>query len=623
MDKNGSDNTGHGHGTADAGRLRLASIDHEEYDALADLFLGDGGFAPEPIVETRDETAQELVSSGFSGAEADTEAAGEILSVDTPVVDTPAVDELAVDEAEIDEMVVDEESSLDECDDLPTHISHTPVLQLTRHEDDAQLGGDFSRSDHEESFDVQGAGLHVLETLAATDARASELLVELMGESGLGEVFSNTLEDDSAGKIEFVAMPDPIVEVVVLGHLPVRATLWARQYACNQAKELCETVALVRAASGSTSVDLISNSGELGESVSLRSYERLEEALAAVSTLADRVIMRVDESSEGELLDRAEVEEITVLTGADEAAVVASYRLIKTLDATLGELYVEGEGPTLRVAVMGAAREAAMDACTKLENAVETFIQRPIEILVGSGRIDATGTTNLYRDSSAHRAMDILDGLVRAARVEGAEAPGSLELVDERAEALVEVEFPAGGVRVPDRGDADLNQDDGVVDQGLEDTEAACPVEGPAASSVSAPVVDNDDAPTLRDGLSAMISGLKPIEARCPKAPGVDLAVDDRGRLHLIVCDADTQDAMNRLLAAQTWARNNLGLLIRAEAGISVPDHDRDVDTDATMHLISMEPRNVREIYDTQVRIYSLARVKVAGVIAQVATPIN
>ena len=587
MDENGSDNTGLGQvgqdGGRESGHLRLASIDHEEYDALADLFLGDGGFAPEPIYADTIEAVDDSEPEDLGEPEPEPTAT----------------------ETEIEE----------DLEDRPTHATHTPVLQLTRHEDDAELGsrlGSGQRADDSEVFDDQVAGLHVLETLAATDARASELLAELMGESGLREDFSRTIEDESADEIEFIPMPDPVIEVVVLGHLPVRATLWARQYACNQSKELCETVALVRAASGSTSVDLITDGGTHGQSVSVRSYDRLDEALIAVSRLADRVIMRVDEASEAELLDRPEIEEITVLTGADEAAVVASYRLIKTLDATLGEQYVEGEGPTLRVAVMGAGREMAMDACTKLGNAVETFIQRPIEIVVGSGRIDATGTTSLYRDSSAHRALEILDGLVQAARVghEDVEESGNesvdLQLADAElaaaTEAVVEakpseqaepmrVEFSSSGVEMPEPRKARRQSD--------------------------------DDAPSLRDGLCAMIPGLKPIEARCPKAPGVDLAVDSDGRLHLIVCDADTRDAMNRLLAAQTWARNNLGLLLRAETGISVPAHDRDVDTDATMHLISIEPRSVREIYDTQVRIYSLARVKVAGVIAQVATPIN
>ncbi len=553
MDENGTDNT----------KLELASIDHAEYDALADLFLGDGEFAPEPT---------------YSDEESSTPQA-DIDSPDDPMGESH--------------------------DQLPDHTTHTPVLQLARHEDDAELGAlvpdqdihheHFSDHTEHEPFEVSGAGLHVLETLAATDAQASALLAELMGASAGIDDASDKLGDAPIGsdEIEFIAMPEPTVEVVVLGHLPVRATLWARQYACSRAKEMCETVALVRAASGSTSVDLITG----GESVSVRSFTDLDDALGAVSKLADRVIMRVDEASEPELLERAEIEEITVLTGADEAAVVASYRLIKTLDATLGERYIEDEGPALRVAVMGAGSELAMDACTKLRNAAETFLERAIEVVIGSGRIDATGTTNLYRDSISHPASHILDALVTAAGE--SKALSRVEQVEHAPARRTDsvVEFPAEGVAMPE----------------------------PKAvhEKVVADKPSQDDAPTMRDGLCVLIPGLSPIEARCPKAPGVELSLDSKGRLHLVVCDADSHDSMNQLLAAQAWARNNLGLLIRAESGMSVPSADRDVNTDAMMHLISIEPRSVREIYDTPVRIYSLARVKVGKVIAQVATPIN
>ncbi len=510
---------------APAGHLQLASIDHEEYDALADLFLGEGELAPEPM-------------GGAAGGSMDGLADG---PMDGPM---------------------GSESE-------PTHATHTPVLHLTRHEDDAAIGH---------------SGADALERLEITDGHASDLLAEILGGGDDGEDF------EAVEVVEVVSMPRPTVEVVVLGHLPVRATLWARQYACNQAKALCEMVALVRAASGSTSVDLIDGGDEEG-SISRRSFAHLDGALGAVSEDADRVILRVDEASEPELLERAEVEEITILTGADEAAVVASYRLIKTLDAMLGQRYVSGDGPKLRVAVMGGGREMALDACAKLGNAAETFLERPIEIVVGSGRIDATGTTNLYRDSVSHSASHILDGLVRAGARAGefSEAGGVDRVVSPEP---ARVEFPADGVEAP----------------------------GPELVDAQRAL---DDAPTLRDGLCALIDGLYPIEARCPKAPGVELAIDDDGQLHLVVCDADTSDAMNRLLAAQVWARNNLGLLIRAEPNLSAPSADRDVDTDALMHLISIEPRAVREIYDTPVRIYSLARVKVGGVIAQVATPIN
>ncbi len=536
----GHDDVSSGEAVGSGEHLHLAQIDHEEYDALADLFLGDGELAPEPM----------------GGA-------------------------------------------FEVGDSEPTHATHTPVLHLARHEEDAELGQTMGCP---AEGSVVGPGNEALETLEITDGHASDLLAELLKQSQADEAGASLggsgdaadpveFEAQGSAQLEFIAMPHPTVEVVVLGHLPVRATLWARQYACSQAKALGETVALVRAASGSTSVDLIVGGDGGRESVPVRRFAHLDGALGAVSQHADRVVLRVDEASEPELLERVEVEEITVLTGADEAAVVASYRLIKALDATLGERYVEGQGPTLRVAVMGAGREQAIDACTKLGNAVETFIERPIEIVVGSGRIDATGTTNLYRDGASHPASHILDGLVRAAA--SAEEFSEVGVADRAGSGeSARVEFPADGVEMPA-------------------PKRGCPSRG------------QDDAPTKRDGLCALIPGLHPIEARCPKAPGVELALDDDGQLHLVVCDADTSDAMNRLLAAQTWARNNLGLLIRAEPDLSQPSADRDVDTDAVMHLISIEPRAVREIYDTAVRIYSLARVKVGDVIAQVATPIN
>jgi|GEM_PF-1107269 len=567
--------------------LRLADINHEEYDALADLFLGGGSFAPE-----------QAVVEDSRGAETQVRSTNEIQDLDS--------------ESEI-----------------PNHGTHTPVLQLTSHDE--------VEESHEEPvpFEPGASSMRILETLDATNANASALLAELLAEQNTGVVELDIGYDEESASFEAgdssdpVLMPNPTLEVVVLGHLPVRATLWARQYACSQAKDNDEVVALIRAASGSTAVDLIT----AGEEISARTFAHIDDALASVSVVADRVILRVDSTSEPELLERPEVEGVTILTGADEAAVVASYRLIKTLDATLGEQLDDEFAPSLRLAVMGAGTEQAQDACEKLRNAVDTFIQRPIEIVAGSARIDATGTKNIYRDSVAYPVSQIIDTLVAAA-MKGDE-PLTLHLVDDSDYESDEmdmdfehdvsqenhdqsnVEFQAAGLPMPEPKMQRIDQRDSQLEEleGAIDTEGESV--GPELKSKSS------DAPTRRDGLCALIEGLSPIEARCPKAPGVELAIDASGRLHLVVCDADTDDVMNRLLATQTWARNNLGLLLRAEPGLRVPSTSRDVDTDATMHLISEDPRNIREIYDTTVRIYALARVRVGNIVAQVATAIN
>lgn len=479
--------------------MRLVSIDHDEYDALADLFLGDGELAPEAFDDS-----------------------GE-----------------------------------------PNHETHTPVLQLAG------------------ELEEEASALGVIESLEATDQHATTLMAELLG--------------DSEEHLGLVRLPEPSVELVVLGHLPVRATLWARQYACSSAKERGEVVALVRAASGSTAVDLITGR----EPEAVEGSSELDGAIETMHERADRVMLRVDERHEPELLERPEVETITVLTGADEAAVVASYRLIKTIEVSLRERYADEESPRLRIAVMGASREQGEDAREKLQSAVDSFIGRPVEVVIGSGRIDATGTVNIYRDTRAHSATDIIKRLVALAH---------------RAE-----HGPAG---VVETRPIDLGSVHGkVIDRAPRGSEPK--VESGEDTAASTPVESSKVSPSLRAGLCAMIDGVRPIETRCPKAPGVEMGMDDAGQLHLLVCDADSDAALERLYTAQSWARDHLGLLLRAEPGLRFPSSDPRTETDAVMHLISQEPAALRSIYDTPVRMYALARVRVGGVIAQVATPLN
>lgn len=487
--------------------IRLAPIDHDEYDALADLFLGDGEFAP-PCVP-------------------DTEGA-------------------------------------------PDHNTHTPVLQLTHGIDDA--------AEAKENPPEVG----VIESLEATDLHASALMAELLD--------GDERREDG---VEFVRMPRAKVEVIVLGHLPVRATLWARQYACGSAKERGEVVALLRAASGSTSIDLITGR----EPEQAMGCADMQSALETIHEHADRVVLRVDERLEPELLDRAEVGAITILTGADEAAVVASYRLVKTIDATLNDRYEDdADAPHMRIAVMGSPREQGEDARDKLQSAVRSFLERPVEIVVGSGRIDATGTTNIFRDTQSHHAGDIIDGLVAIAhRSEiNASRNDAPAIVESRSVSIDEI-APKPILTDDARESLDIQSE---TDQGLTD-------------------------PDIRDGLCAMLEDIRPIETRCPKAQGVEMGMDGEGRLHLIACDADCHAALERLYTAQSWAREHFGLLLRAEPGLKFPSSDPRDDADAIMHLISHEPAALRGIYDTPVRMYALARVRVGGVIAQVATPLN
>lgn len=381
------------------------------------------------------------------------------------------------------------------------------------------------------------------------------------------------IEDDQRGVGSL-----PTVEAVLLGHLPVRASLWVRQYACSVARRRSETIALVRAVAGSTSIDLITGTEPM-QSVEMRS---LHDAMRLVNERADRVILRVDETTEPELLERDEIDEVTILTGADEAAIVASYRLIKTITGVWEADAVIGV-PHLRLAVMGATGQQVAQASAKLTRAVDAFLDRPIEIIDAAGRIDATGTANIYRDSTAHRASEIIDTLVET----GCGIPEE-DVGGDVGAVVDEVSSPGGAVH--------------------------------ASPETAAPGVPVRAAPRPSMGLSELIEGLTRLDTRCPHAPGVEIACDPSGRIHL-VCD-DAAGAVGRLESARAWVRDHLDLLLRAETLVRIPDAmDRGELT--TAHVLAHEPRSMRGLIDSDIRLYALARVEIGDRIAMVATPIN
>ena len=391
----------------------------------------------------------------------------------------------------------------------------------------------------------------------------------------------------------------PLVELVILGHLPVRASLWVRQYACLSARKRNETVALVRAAGGSVAIDVITGR----ESAQVETVDDVETGMTIARHAAARVVLRVDETVEPELLERGGLDEVTILTGADEAAVVASYRLIKTLAASLDDRLDPDAGPRLRVAVMGNPGAEIESARQKIAKACKAFLDRPIEILDASGRIDATGTVTVCRCDAADAAETALDLLLGANASAVTPAPG-----------------PAAGLRLTETAPAEpaparaLHEEPEIVvlarDGGAEASKTA---------AAAAPAVTR-----LREPLACLVEGLEPIEARCPNAPGVELACDARGGLHALVTDdRGAGDAVAALLTASAWARANLALLIRAEAGVAIPSSDPRETDGARLHLLSRRPSAARAVLDTEVLVYALASVVIDGEEIMVATPLN
>ncbi len=175
---------------------------------------------------------------------------------------------------------------------------------------------------------------------------------------------------------------DVRVEGVVLGNLPALASAWVTQYAREIAVERNSAIAMLRARSGLYTLEVVgARRTEEGGQTSLVEPSQLvslDAAILAALQASTWIVCADSEALFADYLEEGLLDGITLLTGADEPAIVACYRNLKSLVVGPSSM---ASGATLdasvvRIAVMGATHERASDAAHRLEKAAETFLGR-------------------------------------------------------------------------------------------------------------------------------------------------------------------------------------------------------------------------------------------------------
>jgi len=173
----------------------------------------------------------------------------------------------------------------------------------------------------------------------------------------------------------------PPIAVAVAGHLPVSAGLWLSQLADRLARDHGPT-GLVRFVAGQVHIEVFraGTGHDVGDPLDLH------EALHAATTLAERWIVVPESSvSSGDVL-RAAGDGLMLLTGADEAAVVAAYRLLKDLAE---ESMVAGRPmPPISVGVLGAGDVAVASAMMKLHRTADAFLSVDLPLAITMPRME-------------------------------------------------------------------------------------------------------------------------------------------------------------------------------------------------------------------------------------------
>ncbi len=402
-----------------------------------------------------------------------------------------------------------------------------------------------------------------------------------------------------------VPQTSPTIEAIVQGHLPTFAAAWVTQYARSRAEEMRSAVILLRVRQGNASVECIFPSGT--PSISMTQSDSISDAINLAAGMGARYwIIQTDEVNEPDLWQLEQVNRITILTGADEAALVACYRALKGIAQT-----TTPESETdIHIAVLGAAPEKAAHAIDRVTRAGDNFLGRRVTGSLAAAKIGAGTASTLYRSSSdlphLREVVETIASLPKPKLTEPLppSAPTSTPVASSGTrEQAVRQEMAA--LR-------ELHRQEAAQDF---DENEAVPASHHARENTNDVVSDlHDPVPVSRPtSLVALIDDIEAIGINCPSAGGVEFGIAPDGRLHLVAhVDGELNSghpsnqsrAVEDLFVAAAWAISHAKLLLSTYVAIRL---DNTLHA-PILHIITTKPRDARRLLDTNIRVHLVLR---------------
>jgi hypothetical protein len=386
-------------------------------------------------------------------------------------------------------------------------------------------------------------------------------------------------ETDTATPLR--AVGEPAVELIVVGSLPVRASLWLVPYADTVARELGPT-ALVRLDEAQPTIQLLRAPPE----VATRKWPTLAGAIADLGRHIGTWLVRPAYDVTPEQMVQVQSDRVTILTSVNDSAIVKAYQEIKLLSEAAKQGVMS---PSLGVAVLGADHDTAERFHEHLRHTTASFLSYELSLAACVPRVDAAvgSSGRVTFPAEPYPSLDELMSLLRAAQPPTAAVaeeprreepePAPVETAERRTVRLapkprVELESkPPDGTREPDQ-------------------------EGAAVI------------------LAGWIDDLLPLETRPPGHERLEIAVDPAGRLHVLA----HEDDMRGLPVVAAWAVAHSELIGRA-----FPERWIDPTAHPVLHVFTGRPASVADLYGSDLRLHVLAPVDVDGRRGWYHAPLN
>lgn len=383
------------------------------------------------------------------------------------------------------------------------------------------------------------------------------------------------------------AMAPAHVEAVLIGHLPGLANPWLSQYADSRSRP-DQPVAVCHLFADQVEIELVHRDPTAPH----EGPESGPDLQAALDDLAERAglwLVRVGQADT--TIARSACAAIgtwTLLSGADEAAVVAAYKLIKQ-----SRLPLDSEEPAHRrvqVMLAGCRDEQAEHAADKITHAVRSFLELPAHWIGTRPRMQPVSKQRIgiFRNPPRANAEPAWASLLRflterlGQPVESSTEPTPTE-IDPPPTLRLHTDEPDDEPVVPSLS---------ITHDEPDEPEPPEPPESPESPEPEEPAQwTEEDAPADPHGKSLIdyVEDLKALPVRCPLDERVELAVDARGGMHLLHhADGITvHQGLAALVGARAWVEQHAALIHQACDG-------RELNTaNLTLHLFTDTPKPV------------------------------
>ncbi len=358
------------------------------------------------------------------------------------------------------------------------------------------------------------------------------------------------------------------IELLLPAHLPVQGGLWLVPYAGREAAE--GTSVLVRMHEETVDVAVLGQ----GE-INLTDCESMEDVLDRIDVPHVHWVVQPPTDADPTSLLHCDADRVTLLSGADQAAVVGAYRLLKGLITSRAKV----ELPNIRLVIVGAEERSATDAASRIVQTAHH--QLGVQVEVGPALPAMGSTTQVISPVTFPRISNVVDLLGRIRNV---------AVVEDACQPTPRFVEPSAPVNVEP-----VREEKVTVE---------VPEEMAAVTTTT----------TTSSSFASHVDSLLAITPRCPEHDHIELAVETNGCLHVLANAQDFREAS----IVSAWAIRHHELLAMACGGLQINTSKTPV-----QHLFTNDAVSVADLHGTGVRMHLLTDVEVDGHVGVFCTPLN